>query len=67
MVMDGNLIEEKLDELDKLINYVIVKGVVLGKKYINYMKKLYIFSCIKCLLNGKLVMRWVKGWLKKLD
>lgn len=55
--MDGNLIEEKLDELDKLINYVIVKGVVLGKKYINYMKKLYIFSCIKCLLNGKLVMR----------
>lgn len=29
--MDGNLTEEKLDELDKLINHAIAKGVVSGK------------------------------------
>ncbi|EGO8076397.1 hypothetical protein FBR91_000154 [Enterococcus faecalis] len=65
--MDGNLTEEKLDELDKLINHAIAKGVVSGKKYINHMKKLYISSRIKRLPNGKLVMRRAKGWLKKLD
>ena len=67
MAMDGNLTEEKLDELDKLINHAIAKGVVSGKKYINHMKKLYISSRIKRLPNGKLVMRRAKGWLKKLD
>ena len=54
MAMDGNLTEEKLDELDKLINHAIAKGVVSGKKYINHMKKLYISSRIKRLPNGKL-------------
>ena len=67
MAMDGNLTEEKLDELDKLINHAIAKGVASGKKYINHMKKLDISSRIKRLPNGKLVMRRAKGWLKKLD
>ena len=67
MAMDGNLTEEKLDELDKLINHAIAKGVVSGKKYINHMKKLYISSRIKRMSDGTLVIKKAGKWLSKFD